>query len=128
MSSFEETFTDVRDGKNLRYMSGSAALPGLYTLEVYHEGMPVPLALIWYKWSGGFILDISHMYTQERFRRIGLATKLFAWLRQQEAAYIITGVGNEFSGPWLTKMGFEKIIDGHGWIFQNHKTKAKELV
>ena len=95
------------------YGFSETTIPGTHAIEVRHQDFPMPLAIVWYGFSGWDRLDIFNIFTFEYARRCGLAS--FALKKLQEHypdRKMFSGAGTELGQAWMKAVGFRKSAAG----------------
>lgn len=97
---------------------------GIAVLHAFDSEYAAPIAFFWYRNILVGQTEILFMFTNDYFRRKGVATYLFRQLVINYPTTIFcTAVGNDFSKPWLIKNRFE--ATPQGWFFKGKPNENK---
>lgn len=106
---------------------GRTSIAGTFTIEAILWTVPMPLGTVWFQFVDTHTISIAYSFVFEGVRRTGVRTFLH---HQLLAAYpdieaIVTGAANEFSKPWLLKMGFKEDRHGH-WSLRIKRPRLRK--
>jgi len=108
----------------LAYGFGQSAICGTFTAEAHHKEMPMPLAIVWFSFTGSVCIQILHSYVNERYRRCGLRTYLHERIL---AAYpdvnlLMSQHGTAAGEAWMLATGYTK--GPLGWEFHRQSQET----
>ncbi len=125
MSGFDYIADDIKKG-NLDYgFQVDTSCPGTLSISATNRLLPYPVGMLWFRWRGGYAVDIMNIYVVDDLRRLGIATFMF---RKMVALYnqvdeVYTQQGSTLGTQWLKSAGFKK--RKKGWYFTPAKARKK---
>lgn len=98
----------IRAGTGVTFRHRPTSIPGTHVLEANWEYTPVPLASMWYTWSGKHSIAILEMYTSRHYRRLGVQQKILLRLLNDfpDCFEVTTESATTASEAWLRRAGF----------------------
>jgi hypothetical protein len=112
----------VRERRGLTVLYGKAANPGTFTVEIFHEEMPMPVCVVWFRFFGLEGIEIDNSFTFEYLRRCGLRTMAHNFLvRAYPEHYFLSGAGTKSGAAWMKAVGYRQT--SAGWEFRPKSSK-----
>lgn len=115
MTPIETAKKEVRSGE-AKCERRTTAVPGTYAVELTCSSMPMPLALVYYRWIEPDCLEWLWIWSHPGIRRCGLMKAIESWtirFHGEELHQIRTAAATVGSQAYLESAGYRET--DHGW-------------